>query len=454
MRGRTLLLTLALLHPPSSTLLSQALPTRADSVLAAFVRPGAPGCAAAIDIAGAPAYRSAIGVAELEHGVPIAVNTIFEAGSVSKQFTAAAVLLLDARGVIDLDDPIQKWFPEIPEYRAPITLRHLMLHTSGLRDWGSVIGLTGWPRWTATYTHDDALAIIARQKGLNHDPGADFSYTNTGYNLLAMLVRRAAKVSLAEFTRREFFEPLGMQNTSWRDDYARVVRGRAQAYAPAIGGGWRLSMPFEQVYGNGGLLTTVDDLIRWNHALAEGRIGTPDVSAAMKTSGTFNDGSAVNYGGGLYLSPVRGVPAIAHGGATAGYRAVLAAYPEQRVDVAVLCNRADANPVSLAQAMLDGTVPFEPMPRPTPPPNPPLPLPFEIPPAHLGTWHSDETGGTLRTFLREGRFAVERRPGDVAIFRQSAADAYTGPGSITIRFAADTLYVSVSRALNVAYVRD
>lgn len=451
--------TAAALLTLANTAAAQSLPARADSVMRAFVAADAPGCAVAVDRDGAPAYRGAFGLAELEHQVPITVGTIFEAGSVSKQFTAAAVLLLAARGTLSLDDPVQRWFPELPEYQAPITVRHLMLHTSGLRDWGSVIALTGWPRWTASYTHADALAIIARQRGLNHAPGAAFSYTNTGYNLLAMLVERATSMPFAEFTRRELFDPLGMTSTSWRDDYTRIVPGRAQAYAPA-GSGWRLDMPFEHVHGNGGLLTTVDDLLRWNQALAEGRIGTPDVSGAMRTSGRYNNGNPVNYGGGLYLTPIRGVPSINHGGATAGYRATLAHFPDHRLSVAMLCNRADANPGALAATLLEGTLPFAPLPAPPTATTPTAFLPDSTRfPEYLGTWWSDEAGGRIRIFQGEGGLMAERRPGDATALRATAADRFAGPGGTTLRFEraegrlTGRLWVSVGRALNVEYQR-
>ena len=160
-----------------SPLAGQSLTQHADSVFRAFVGADAPGCAAAVDSAGTAVYRGAFGLAELEYRIPITVQTIFEAGSVSKQVTAAAVLLLEARGKLSLDDPVQKWFPELPQYEWPVTLRHLMNHTSGMRDWGSVIGLSGWPRWTASYNHDDALAIIARQRSLNYEPGTAFGST-------------------------------------------------------------------------------------------------------------------------------------------------------------------------------------------------------------------------------------------------------------------------------------
>ena len=451
----TLVALLTLHLPPVAA--QAALTTRADSVLRTFIAPDAPGCAVAIDSADAVAYRGAFGMAELEYRQPIGVGSIFEAGSVSKQFTAAAVLLLEARGVLSLNDTLQKWFPEIPVYERPITIRHLMLHTSGLRDWGSVRSLAGWPRWTASYTHADALAIIARQRGLNHLPGDAYSYTNTGYNLLAMLVERAAKMRFTTFTAREFFEPLGMTHTSWRDDYRRIVPGRAQAYSRSAGE-WRLDMPFEHVFGNGGLLTTVEDLLRWNRALDEGRVGSPDVSAAMQRSGLFNDGKPVGYGGGLMTSAIRGVAAIHHGGSTAGYRAELARFPASGVSIAILCNRGDANPAALAVAILDGTLPFARVPAASPPA---APTPFTMSQAELagyvGTWQSDEVGGTLRLYLQQGRLMAERRPGDAAALTPTTVDRFAGPGSVTLEFhrdssgALDAMLVSVSRALRLPY---
>ncbi len=451
------LLVVAALFPVASP--AQGFSLRADSIVRNFVGSDAPGCAVAIDSGTAPYHRAAFGNAEMEYRIPVSVETIFEAGSVSKQFTAAAVLLLAARNQLDLDAPIQRWFPGIPEYQSPVTVRHLMLHTSGLRDWGSVRGVAGWPRWTASYTHDDALEIISRQRGLNHEPGAAYSYTNTGYNLMAMLVERVAGESLQEFTRREFFVPLGMTHTSWRDDYMRVVPGRAQAYSRAEGG-WRLDMPFEHVYGNGGLLTTVGDLMIWNHALAEGRIGSPEVSAAMQTSGVFNDGRPVGYGGGLSLNPVRGVAAVSHTGSTAGYRAVLARFTDSDMHVAILCNRGDANPQALALAMLDGMLPFAPVPerRATAPGNV-IPVGAEQVADFTGTWLSDEVGGTLRTTVVDGRLVVELRPGKTWAMQQVAADSFSATGTQRIVFLRDgagrpgRLFVSVDRALGLEYVR-
>lgn len=443
-----------------TSLQAQSLSVRADSVLRAFVGTDAPGCAAAVDSAGTALYRGASGLAELEYQVPITVQTIFEAGSVSKQFTAAAVLLLEARGRLSLDDPVQKWFPELPQYEWPVTIRHLMNHTSGMRDWGSVIGLTGWPRWTASYNHDDALAIIARQRHLNYQPGSAFGYTNTGYNLMAMLVERISGESLSAFMQREFFTPLDMTSTSWRDDYTRVVRNRAQAYARR-NGEWHLDMPFENVYGNGGLLTTVDDLLRWTSAVAEGRVGSPDVSQAMRTSGRFNDGRAVNYGGGIFLSPIRGVASFNHSGSTAGYRAMLAHFPEHGISAAILCNRADADGPALNIAMLRGTLPFD---GPVMRQGRTLLDRPSVDPArmqdYVGTWYSEEVGNTLQTHARGDTLFLEPRPGRVTAYMPYVDDTFGEPGGPHIWFDRDgsgrtiRLHIRVARVDDMVYLRN
>lgn len=449
------LLVVVFLAPP---LTAQSIAARADSIFGKWASNGAPGCAIAVDHGDTAIYRGAFGLAELEYGIPNTDTTIFEAGSVSKQFTAASVLLLEARGLLSLSDPIQKWFPEIPEYAAPITLRHLMLHTSGLRDWGSVMSLAGWPRWTTSYGQADALAAIARQRGLNHPTGAEFSYTNSGYNLLAILVERVSGQTFDAFMTQEFFKPLGMNHTSWRRDYTRVVPGRAQAYARSAGA-WHLDMPFENAVGNGGLLTTVQDMLTWTHALHAGRLGRPDVSSQMMTSGTFNDGKPVGYGGGLFLSPLRGVPSVNHSGSTAGYRAMLAAFPEQHYMAAILCNRADA---SASRLMIDLLQPVAPFSTPTPSAPEPGAAPFRLDPAHLteytGRFRSEEVPATLDIRVVRGQLMVSRKPGDLVTLRPRDVDEFAGLGG-RFRFVRNEsgditqLIVTISRVVGMPFTR-
>ena len=286
-------------------------------------------------------------------------------------------------------------------------------------------------------------------------------YTNTGYNLMAMLVERISGESLSAFMQREFFAPLDMRSTSWRDDYTRVVRNRAQAYARR-NGEWHLDMPFENVYGNGGLLTTVDDLLRWTSAVAEGGIGSPDVSQAMRTSGHFNDGRAVNYGGGIFLSPIRGVASFNHSGSTAGYRAMLAHFPEHGISAAVVCNRADANAPALNIAILSGTVPFRApatAANTTMSSNQATTAPVSIS-EFVGSWHSEEAGGSLQLSASGESLTMSSRPGLVRQLTSVGQDAFTAPGGVRLRFERDAtgrptrLHVTVARVDDMVYLRN
>jgi CubicO group peptidase (beta-lactamase class C family) len=320
--------------------------TRIDRHFERFT--GRPGCAVGAAIDGTTVFAAGYGVADLEHNVPITADTIFEPGSVSKQFTAAAVLLLAQQGKLSLDDPVRKYLPEVPEYETPITIRHLIHHTSGLRDWGSVAAIGGWPRGTMARNHDDVLAIVHRQQALNYTPGAHYSYTNTGYNLAAILVGRVSGKSFAEFTREAIFAPLGMTSSSWRDDFRRIVPNRAIAYSPS-GTSFTLNMPFENVYGNGGMLTTVGDLLRWNTNFTDPKVGGRSFVESQLRSGVLNDGRTTDYAAGLGLATWRGVREIAHSGATAGYGGWLARYPDHGLSVAILCNVTNANPPQLGR---------------------------------------------------------------------------------------------------------
>lgn len=325
----------------------------ADSLDTLFARYGAatPGCAVGVEERGKPPVFRAYGSADLEHAVANSPDTIFEAGSVSKQFTAAAVLTLVHEGKLALTDDFRKYVPEMPDYGTPVTIDALLTHTSGLRDWGMVEELAGWVRTERIYTLDDVLQIASRQRALNYAPGTHWSYTNTGYNLLAIIVARVSGQSLADFTRDRLFVPLGMTHTQWRDRFRRIVPGRAIAYALDEGAYVQL-MPFENAYGNGGLLTTVGDLLIWNRALSEGRIGAAIV-ADMERPAVLANGHELRYGRGLFLETWQGIDEIAHPGATAGYRAWLGRYPQVGLSVALLCNTADADRFSLGRVVSD-----------------------------------------------------------------------------------------------------
>jgi CubicO group peptidase (beta-lactamase class C family) len=369
-----------------------------------------PGCAVGVAENGAPVVQKGYGSADLEHDVPIGPETIFEAGSVSKQFTAAAMLLLVRDGKLSLDDPVRKYIPELPVYPpspSRPTIRHMLNHTSGLRDWGSVAAIAGWPRTTRVHTHAHVLEIVSQQRSLNFAPGERFSYSNTGFNLAAIIVSRVSGVPFTEFTRERIFKPLGMSHTSWRDDYTRVVKGRAIAYdKPQRDGSFHTDMPFENVYGNGGLLTTVGDLLKWNQNFMKPVVGDAAFVAEEQRSGTFNDGRPIGYGLGLYIGTHRGLPEVYHSGSTAGYRAFLTRFPEQQVSVAVLCN-VDTNATTLAHGVADVVLGGRLRDDPAIPPPPAREL-YD----GAGLYRSELTGATTtlgrdRMMLRERRWWLD-----------------------------------------------
>ena len=324
-------------------------PARVDAVFAKWTSK-TPGCAVGVSVGGKVVLEKAYGMADLEHDVRNSPQTIFEAGSVSKQFTAAAVLLLARDGRLSLDDQARKYIPELPDYGHSLTIRHLLQHTSGLRDWGEVESIAGWPRTSRVYTHAHVLDIVRRQKSLNFVPGTKWSYCNTGYNLAAIIVTRVSGQPFVEFCRQRIFGPLGMTSTSWRDDFRRVVKGRAIAYDESKDT-YRQNMPFENVHGNGGLLTTVGDLLKWNENAVHQKVGDAEFLREELTPGHFNDGTAHNYAMGLYIRTRNGKAEVSHSGSTAGYRAFLTRYPQQHVSVAVLCNAGSATAEAYAYSV-------------------------------------------------------------------------------------------------------
>lgn len=297
-------------------------------------------------------YNKAFGLADLEHNVPNTTETIFEAGSVSKQFTAASILLLATEGKLSAQDDVRKYIPELPSYDAPILIQHLLNHTSGLKDWGVIGSLTGWPRTTRVYTQALALEIICKQKTLNFTPGTEYSYSNSNYSLLVTIVERVSRMSLAAFTQTQFFEPLGMKHTQWRDNFREIVPNRAVAYSKSASGYEQL-MPFENIHGHGGLLTTPADLMKWNTLLETHKIGNDKMYADRTLRGTLKNGQQIHYAGGLSIGEFNGYAEISHSGATAGYRAWLAYYPDKEITVAILSNDANGNVVGAGKKIVE-----------------------------------------------------------------------------------------------------
>lgn len=328
--------------------------TQVDAVFKLWDRETTAGCAVSVTKAGETVYARGFGMAHLEQPAPITPETIFEAGSVSKQFTAAAIVLLALDGKLSLDDPVREYLPELPDFGAPITIRHLLTHTSGLRTFRPLVALRGRPDGFAVHTNAEVLDLMARQRDLNFPPGEEYLYSNAPYILSVVLAERVSEQSFNDFTTKRIFGPLGMTSTLWRDDFTQIVKGRATAYGTGRSGGLHTNMSNTEVFGNGGLLTTVGDLQRWNQELDEPKVLGQRFVDMLETPGRFNDGTESDYALGLAIGEYRGEREMSHSGGTAGYRAWLARYPDRdRLSVALLCNHGDINPVAVGHRVVD-----------------------------------------------------------------------------------------------------
>jgi len=332
---------------------------RVDAVFA-DIEAGEPGCALGVMRSGEPVLMRGYGTANLEYDAPITPSSIFHVASVSKQFTAMAVALLVADGKVSWTDDIRTYVPEVPDFGRTITLRHLVNHTSGLRDQWDLLALAGWRFEADVITQGDVLDITSRQRALNFDPGAEYLYSNTGFTLLAVVVERVSGESLRAFTTRRIFDPLGMTRSHFHDDHNMVVPGRAYGYARTATG-YRLSIPDFDVVGATSLFTTVEDMARWDRNFKTAEVGGRAVVDDLLTRGVLSSGETIAYAAGLQHGLYRGLPTVGHGGADAGYRSEFLRFPEQEMSIAVLCSFPDADPAGrarrVADVMLDGQFP-------------------------------------------------------------------------------------------------
>lgn len=350
-------------------------------------------------------------MADLESGRAITGETIFESGSVAKQFTATAIILLALDGKLSLDDDVRKHIPELPVYDAPITIRHLLNHTSGLREWSNLVALQGWPRGTRVHRQEELFDVVVRQRALNYPVGQTYSYTNSGFALLPTIVERVSGQSFAAFSQARIFGPLGLTHTRWRDDFTAVVPGRAPAYQRE-GGAWHLAMPFENVHGPGGLLTTAADWLRWNEALDAKALGAAWADTIVQPSRT-RSGRPIRYALGISVDRYRGTREWSHSGATGGYRTFLARYPDlDRLSIAVLCNAADADPTALAHAIVDSMNPS--LPAPVSRLRDTVALTADVQSKWAGRWRARGVNQFTMIDVGQGRLRVAGAPASVS----------------------------------------
>jgi CubicO group peptidase (beta-lactamase class C family) len=324
-----------------------------DKVFAQWDKPTSPGCALSVSKDGSIIYKRGYGMADLDHDIPITPTSVFHVASVSKQFTAMAIHLLAQQGKLSLDDEVRKHITELPDFGDKITIRHLLHHTSGLRDQWSLLIMAGWRLSEDVVKDEDVLELIARQKALNFKPGDQHLYSNTGYTLMAIIVKRVSGQSLRQFAEANIFKPLAMNSTFFRDDHLVVVKNQAYGYAPIIERAFKLSVPNYDTVGASSLLTTVEDLAKWEQNFYDFRVGGKPVIEQMQRTTTLNDGEKFPYAHGLVIGDYKGLKIVEHGGADAGYRSHLMRFPEPRLSIACICNGANIAPAQLSRQVAD-----------------------------------------------------------------------------------------------------
>jgi CubicO group peptidase (beta-lactamase class C family) len=337
----------------ADTVFDPAMAPRLDAMFAEYAKPGSPGCAFALYERGRVLYAKGYGLASIEHGVAIDPSrTVFDIGSTSKQFTAASILLLAADGKLALDDSVRKYVPELPGYFDEVTLDQLLRHTGGVRDYIGLLMLGGINVEDHT-TDADALRAIARQRALDFVPGSEHSYSNSGYFLLSLVVKKASGKSLREFAQERIFTPLGMQQTRYLDNHTQVTAHRATSYEPGPDGTWVLSTSAWEQTGDGGVQTTVLDLARWDANFHDPKVGGSALIEQLQQVGTLTDGEPITYARGLMIDDYRGLRAVSHGGSWMGFRAELLRFPGPGIAAAALCNVGSSQPWALVRAVAD-----------------------------------------------------------------------------------------------------
>jgi CubicO group peptidase (beta-lactamase class C family) len=436
MKSLAVVVALAALAGPgfAQESLSPAQRARIDSVFSAF-NSNTPGCALGVYRNGAIAYSRGYGMANLEHNIPITAATLFDIGSTSKQFTATSILLLAQDDKLSLDDEVRKWIPGLPDYGAPVTIRQLLHHTSGIRDYLTLMSLR-FTSFDGVTTDRDALDLIVRQKELNFRPGSEYLYSNSGYFLLSEIVKRASGQSLRVFATQRIFAPLGMTASHFHNDHTMIVPLRATAYAPR-GTGYAVSMSgFEQT-GDGAVHTSIDELLAWDNNFYTPKVGGQKLLDELHVRGVLNKGDTITYARGLMLGEQRGLRTVSHGGSWAGYRAELLRFPAQHTSIAVLCNVANGNPSGRARRVAD--VLFESQMTALPAdaenraalPQPPPRAPANLDRAeYSGDFYSPELDIVYRIRAKDGALYLERLGNTALPLNWRAPDEFGASGFV------------------------
>lgn len=321
-----------------------------DAIFAERNALDAPGCAIAIAQDGEPVYARGYGSANLDYNVPITPQTVFDVASITKQFAAASLTLLEEDGVLSLDDDVRRWLPELPDYGSVMTLRHMIHHTSGLRDYLNLFPLAGRGSYYPI-SLDQILDMLARQRALVFEPGERYEYSNSAYMLIAKVIERASGKTFGEFADERLFEPLDMQDSFMYENLQRIVPRRATGYARDDDGEPFIVHNYNfDVAGDGQLYTTMPDLLRWDQWLHGEK---PPIHSKMLTAGRLNSGEPLNYAQGIGLAEYRGLQVVEHGGSSWGFRTHLLRFTAPKLSIALSCNEDAANPRQMAMQVAD-----------------------------------------------------------------------------------------------------
>lgn len=423
MTGRAVTLLLALSLAATGRSAAQAgYAARIDSVFAEFDRADSPGCAVGVVRDGRLVYAKGYGMANLERAEPLTPSTVFYLASVSKQFTAASVGVLAVAGRLSLDDDVRRYVPELPDYGHRITIRHLVHHTSGLRDYLELMDMAGMSL-EEPQTPTAILALVARQRATNFTPGERYLYSNTGYFLIPIIVERVTGQAFREWADASIFRPLGMRETHFHDDWQHEVPHRALAYRRAEDGGFELDfLPhFDQV-GSGGVLSTVEDLARWDRNFSDPAVGGPAFLALQHTRGLQRDGDTLSYALGLDLDEYKGAQTVEHGGSMMGFRTYWLRFPGERLTVICLCNLANSNPGALSHQVADIYL---------------ADRFHRALSAYGGSYHSPELDATWTVHAAGGELTALGPRGETVPLRPSTRDRFRLPRGAEVRFLRD-----------------
>ena len=438
-----------------------------DKIFAAWDTPTSPGCALGVLQNGRFVYEHGYGMANLDYDIPNSPKLVYYVGSDSKQFTAASIGLLVLDGKIRLDDDIRKYIPEMPDYGTPITINHLIHHTSGIRDIYGLMSLGGL-RLEDVFSDSEAVALIAHQKELNFKPGDDYLYSNSGYFLLGQIVKRVTGKSLREFADERIFQPLGMAHTHFHDDPGHVMKGRAMSYESDGKGSYRISyiQNFDKI-GAGGLYTTIEDLQKWDENFYTHRVGGDALQAMIHTRGVLNKGDTIPYAFGNNVTTYRGLRVDEHGGSLMGYKAEILRFPDQHFSVLATCNLGSINPGPLAEQVAEVYLGSRMGPKAqrqvADRRSREVALEAQLNPAELaayaGDYYSDEVDATYHLAVQNGALVLSGRHVAAQKLVSTATDLFRTGNGLTLRFERSggtqptAFTVEAGRVRNIRFVR-